>query len=329
MQPPEKQHARPERRRILLAGLALGCGTGIWRSRSQARIAPAGSKRVWVADRGAGALIELDEALMPCRRLSLDAPRLVLGQGDRLWALAGHAPAERRVLTWDGLRSGELRPGPSWGLPGAEALWPDSLGGAWGLVRGATRLLLGRLRAEESLSGVLSFSANATASTMGQRLLIADSGRDQWLVFELGGIRKLRALRIGLDSDLQAATPAQDGGWWCLVGSSDPNLERYSARLERLWSRPVGFAATQLVPQGSAVWALGGRRLAGLRFQELGRAESCLEEGLRGPVRASQAWDTGILLALSGALISFSSNGRLESFQGGFGDLVALGVIPA
>ena len=304
-------------------GLGLGATLGATRW-ACALPRPGGEPGVvWAVDHWRGCAMLVGPSLAIQRVLPLGAARRLAIGAERMWAVAGPG-RQQRVLTRPRGSGRSWEPG--WPLPLGAVSQLKAVGerAAYLLLEekrgaGLWRLEVGR----EPLCLEAPRSAVRRTLVAGQ-MLTQDPATGQWVLHALGidGLRVRRS--VWAAETLQRALPGHTGGWWCITGEEGDRLELRDGRLQLIWSRPLEFRATALVPCEAGVLVLGGKRLAGRCFDPDGLSGRLLEWNLRGPLRGALALGEGWLLALPGALLKLAPDGVIECTQGGFGELLGL-----
>jgi len=307
-------------------GLGLGAAAAASRWACGLPRPPAATEVAWAVDHLRGCLLLVSSALgiLGVQPLA-GARRLAISPG-LWWAVTGVGQGQR-VLTRPGGpegQGGEWE--PQWTLPMGAVSQLVALGGrlAYALLEQSEGAGLWRLELGSEPSCMAPPSGTTRRILGARNLLSQDSATGQWVLQELGsgGLRVRRS--IWESGALHQALPGAGGSWWCITGNAADRIELRDGRLRLIWSRPLGFGATALVPLGAGVLVLGGKRLSGQRFDREGHSGRPIEWNLRGPLRGALPLGQGCLLALPGALLRLAPDGVIERTQGGFGELLGL-----
>jgi len=298
----------------LAAALVLGC-------RDARRDA------YWVADRGADALLVLDDELCVLRRLPVPAPSVLAATEHAIWAAcagtrASARPDRLRRLRADGTLEAELAFVGIRDLAasGAEEVLvvdavSERLGRLWRVdARGRRRLLLELPQASKAAT---SASGDLVAWEAGELVLTQDDGAvSRW------------ARLTGPILDL--APGPREGTWWALAGPGAADLLLLGPDLEPLWTSATMVGAAHLAPAPGEerVWVADGKNAR--LYGPGGRVDAERAVLTSGALQAASTTPGGALFFTTGALLELETCGseaRLVRTQGGFSALSAL--VPA
>ena len=290
----------------------------------RARCSPrreAARARTWVADRGAGRLIGLDDDLFVTGSLEVEVPvALALRSDGGLWiaaAVEGHPRGAHRL---------DLVPPRGRPCPVAELgalLDLEVVGGERALAvhRTGGCTLVQTHGADGSEEIVLAVpGAACAAGRPGRTLVGTEDGR--LLAVGAGAVVERALGRRFVD----LAPAPVSGGWWALDTGPPSRLLLVDAELaivSELFPGPA--AAMAPVPGEERVWILAEGRRAALRLGPRGELElPPAVLSMRGVEAIAATADGGLLAAAPGALMRLDPRGQPVPGQGGFDHLVGV-----
>lgn len=274
----------------------------------------------WAVDRGAGALVQLDAALVEEGRLELPGVELALASDRRLWLAAPGPPGELLVLEGGAARTLRRWPGAILALapaPGQDVFVllgpppPEGRTQVWRVSRCGRETLLAAYP-----------DARALAAERGS--LVVGCAGGQLVELDAGG-----ALRhwTHVPGGVQALVPGPEpGSWWVLTGGAQPRIERRGAGLALAGGFLAGSGELSLAAAGreARVWLVQGGALR--RHGPDGALELALDLPA-GPWSVAWATAERVLLRAPGAVLEVRARGgsvRIVQTQGGFAALSAL-----